>query len=42
MRALYDFGVEQGKKASAFEEAQVSRAVRGAANPTFGESNAPQ
>ncbi|MGE0039072.1 MAG: patatin-like phospholipase family protein [Xanthobacteraceae bacterium] len=42
MRALYDFGVEQGKKSSAFEEAQVSRAVRGAANPTFSEPSAPQ
>jgi hypothetical protein len=42
MRALYDFGVEQGKNGSAFQEAQVSRAVRGAANPTMGESNRPQ
>ncbi len=42
MRALFDFGVEQGKKSSAFEEAQVSRAMRGAANPALGGSNAPQ
>ncbi len=42
MRALFDFGVEQGKKASAFEEAQVSRSMRGAANPPLGGSNGPQ
>jgi hypothetical protein len=42
MRALFDFGVEQGKKSSAFEEAQVSRSMRGAANPTLGGSNGPQ
>jgi hypothetical protein len=42
MRALFDFGVEQGKKTSAFEEAQVSRSMRGAANPTLGGSNGPQ
>ncbi len=36
MRALFDFGVEQGRKGSAFEEAQASRSpVRGAANPSL-------
>ena len=42
MRALFDFGVEQGKKASAFEEAQVSRSMRGAASPALTGSNPPQ
>ena len=37
-----DFGVEQGKKASAFEEAQVSRSMRGAASPALTGSNTPQ
>jgi hypothetical protein len=42
MRALFDFGLEQGKKASPFEEAQVSRSMRGAASPALTGSNPPQ
>ena len=33
MRALFDFGLEQGKKSSPFGEAQANRSLRGAANP---------
>jgi hypothetical protein len=42
MRALFDFGVEQGKKGSPFEEARVSRSLRGAANPLLPGANSPQ
>jgi Patatin-like phospholipase len=42
MRALFDFGVEQGKKGSAFEEARISRSLRGAANPLPPGPNSPQ